>query len=134
MAKYTIYRDDRWDSISANSFEELKKLRSEGNHKYISHYYGSVAECYNRKTHSYEYYDIYSEEQVTADGKYVYESYSMGMYYMSLARFYDGKPLTYEEMIKPVIIKSSKPYPPYTLLLVNKAWRDNIKTNKNKLN
>ena len=73
MGKYRIYRDDRFDSISSDSLEELRNLRSEGNHMYISHGYGSVAEYYDNKSGEYRYIDIYLEEECSYDGKYVYE-------------------------------------------------------------
>lgn len=62
MARFIIYRDDYEYPISASSFEELRKQRTEENRCFISHYYGSVA--YDRETR--KYYDIYTEQEVPA--------------------------------------------------------------------
>lgn len=57
-----IYRDDHDYEIYANSFEEMRKERSEGNRMFMSHGYGSVAYDYETG----KYYDIYTEQQVPA--------------------------------------------------------------------
>lgn len=132
MAKYTIYRDDRWDSISANTLEELRDLRSEGNRKYISHGYGSVAEYYDKRSEEYRYIDIYSEEECSHDGKYVYEEWSMCFHYIQHDDLYEGK-LNCNEKVIPRPIKTNMPYPPYIVYAVNKIWRDTIKRKLNEL-
>lgn len=126
MGKYIIYRDDRFDSISSDSLEELRKLRSESNHMYISHGYGSVAEYYDNKSEEYRYIDIYSEEECSYDGKYVYEEWSICFYYIKHDYLYKGN-LNCNEKVRPQPIKTNKPYPPYIVYAVNKVWRDTIK-------
>lgn len=126
MGKYVIYRDDHDYPISADTLEELREKRAEGNHKFISHGYGSVATYYDSKSKQYRYIDIYSGEECSYDGKYVYEEWSMCFHYIKHDNLYRG-PLSCNEKVKPYPIKTNKPYPPYTVYAVNKVYRDTIK-------
>nr|DAW01001.1 MAG TPA: hypothetical protein [Caudoviricetes sp.] len=66
MAKYTIYRDDYKYPISADTFDEMRKLRFKGNCSFMSHGYGPVAAAYDEATHRTKYFDIYTEQEVPA--------------------------------------------------------------------
>lgn len=132
MGKYTIHRDDNFDSISADTLEELREKRGEGNHMYISHGYGSVAEYYDTHSNQYKYVDIYSGEECSHDGKYVYEEWPMCFHYIQYDNLYEGN-LSCNEKVIPRPIKTNKPYPPYTVYSVNKSWRDTIKRKLNEL-
>lgn len=66
MGKYTIYRDDYAYPISADTFEELRELRSQGNHSFMNHYYGSVCQMYDEATRRYKYFNIMTGEEVPA--------------------------------------------------------------------